>query len=147
MLSSKNNDKVIEVLRLLQLTYLIKPFEDMVSLEQNKKITIHKMTWKVIMREIHNYEDLGRKHIEQTLLAYFTHFGILIIKRVKIDKRVSKERVKRYREQKKELGYRNVSFLVNSSDYDRFKRFIDDFDFTYEQAFHELLKNLPAKKK
>lgn len=146
MLSNKNNDKVIEVLRILQLTYLIKPFEKMISLEQNKKITIHKMSWKVIMRDIHGYEDLGRKHVEQTLLSYFLHFGILVQKRVKVDKRVSKERVKRHRELKKELGYRTISILVNSADFERFKRFIDDFNLTYEQAFNRLLNNAYSKR-
>lgn len=146
MLSNKNNDKVIEVLRILQLTYLIKPFEKMISLEQNKKITIHKMSWKVIMRDIHDYEHLGRKHIEKTFLSYFLHFGILVQKRVKVDKRVSKERVKRHRELKKELGYRTISILVNSADFERFKRFIDDFNLTYEQAFNRLLNNAYSKR-
>lgn len=141
MLSNKNNDKVIEVLRTLQLTYLINPFNTLVSLEQNQKIKIHKMTWKVIMRDIHGYEDLGRKHVEQTLLSYFLHFGIIVMKSPKVDKRVSKERVKRHREQKKEQGYRNVSILLNSADYDRFKRFTDAFGLTYEQALNKLLNN------
>jgi len=65
---SKNNQKVVNLLRDKQLTYLIKPFKKMIELDQLGKIKIHKMTWKSIMSEVYN-EYLTRADLEILIIS------------------------------------------------------------------------------
>jgi len=138
---SKGNQKVVDVLRTKQLTYLIKPFREMVELSKLGKIKIHKMTWKVIMRDINN-EHIARSELENMFIAYFVNFGIFVVKKRIKDKRVSKERVKSHREHKKSLGYTQLSVMVSEENLDRLKRFKKKRKMTYQEAFEFMIRKL-----
>jgi len=140
---SKNNQEVIDVLRDKQLIYLIRPFLQMVELDKLGKIKIHKMTWKVIMREVHD-EYLTRADLENLIISYLINFGIAVVKKKRIDPRKSKERVKSHRERKKVLGYSQLSILVSKDDLERLKRLKMSRNMTYQELLSYMIKNLPA---
>ena len=109
---SKNDQTVISVLRNRHLTHLIKPYLQLLELKKNGKITIHKLTFKSIMKVV--YSDIPRKDVESFFLQLFVNFCIFYVKRNTKDPRESKQRVKKHRETKKALGYTQLSFLVSS---------------------------------
>ena len=137
---SKNNLKIIDTLRDKQLNYLIKPFTQMVELDKLGKIKIHKMTWKVIMREI--YSDLSKADLENMIISYLVAYGVMVVKKKRIDKS-SKERVKEFRKSKKELGYKQLSVLISPFDLERLKLFKSQNNMTYQEALSYLIKKLP----
>ena len=141
---SKNNQKVIDTLRDKQLTYLIKPFKQMVEWDKLGKIRVHKMTWKVIMREVYN-KYLTRADLENLIISYLVNFGIQVQKKIRTDPRKSKERVKSHREQKKALGYSQLSVLVSKDDLARLKRHKERYNLTYEEVFSYMINCLPVK--
>ena len=141
---SKNNEKVISALKARKLTYLIKPFKRMVELDQLDIITVHKMTWKVIMRETHS-NNISVRDFEQLMLSYLTHFGIITVKKKRKDVRESKERVKSYRKDKKALGYKQLSVLVSQRDLGALKCFKDDRGMTYQEVLSYMISKLPVK--
>jgi predicted DNA binding CopG/RHH family protein len=141
---SKNNQKVIDSLRDKQLTYLIKPFKKMVELDKLGKIKIHKMTWKVIMREVYN-KYLTRSELEKVIISHLVSFGVLVVKKKRNDPRKSKERVKKHREDKKVLGYTQLSVLVSKDDLERLKRFKTHRGMTYQELLAYMIKNLPVR--
>jgi len=139
---SKNNQKVIDVLREKKLNYLIVPFKKMIELENAGEINIHKMSWKKIMQTVYQgYKSV----IEKEIRAYVIHYGLIAPKRKREDTRISKERVKSYRENKKALGYRQVSIQVSRDDYRRLQAYKEHFGLTYEQAIHKLLAIVKIK--
>ena len=141
---SKNNQKIVDTLRDKQLNYLVKPFLKMVELDNLGKIRVHKMTWKVIMREVYN-KYLIRADLENLIISYLVNFGIEVAKKKRIDPRKSKERVKSHRMAKKALGYSQLSFLVSEDDLKRLKHFKNDRDMTYQELLAYMIKNLPVK--
>jgi hypothetical protein len=141
---TKNNQKIVDTLRDKQLHYLIKPFLLMVELDKIGKIKVHKMTWKVIMREVYD-KYLVRSDLENFIISYLVNFGIAVAKKKRNDPRKSKERVKSHREQKKALGYSQLSVLVSKDDLERLKRYKELFNLTYEQAFSKLINSAPVK--
>jgi hypothetical protein len=143
---SKNNNKIVTVLKDKKLNYLVKPFLEMVELDKLKKIKIHKMTWSVIMREFYNEENT-KSDIEIFIKSYLVNYGILAIKKKIVDKRVSKERVSKHRADKKALGYKTVSIQLDPYSYERLKQFRKDFDLTYADAISELLSKAPRRYK
>jgi len=143
---SRNNEKIVSVLKEKKLNYLVKPFLEMVELNSLKKIKIHKMTWSVIMREFYNEENT-KADIEIFLKSYLVNYGILAIKKKVVDKRVSKERVNKHRADKKALGYKTVSIQLHPYDYERLVKYKTDFDLTYAEAISNLLKKVPKRHK
>lgn len=143
---SKNNEKIVSVLKEKKLNYLVKPFLEMVELNSLKKIRIHKMTWSVIMREFYNEENT-KADIEIFLKSYLVNYGILAIKKKVVDKRVSKERVNKHRADKKALGYKTVSIQLHPYDYERLVKYKTDFDLTYSEAISKLLAKAPKRHK
>ena len=141
---SKNNQKIVDTLRDKQLNYLVKPFLNMVELDKLGKIRVHKMTWKVIMREVYD-KYLTRADLENLIISYLVNFGIEVAKKKRIDPRKSKERVKSHRMAKKALGYSQLSFLVSEDDLKRLKHFKNDRDMTYQELLAYMIKNLPVK--
>jgi len=141
---SKNNQKVVDALRDKQLTYLIKPFSKMVELDKLGKIRVHKTTWKVIMREVCD-EYLTRADLDNLIISYLVNFGILVAKKKRIDPRKSKERVKSHREQKKVLGYSQLSVSVSKDDLERLKRFKKLRGMTHQELLSYMINNLPLK--
>jgi len=137
-----NNDKmIIEVLRNNNLHYLIRPFKQMIELNKLGHIKIHRMTWKVIMRVFHD-DRSTKKALENCLVTNFAVFGILPVRRKTSDRRLSKNRVQRYRKQKKELGYKQLSVLVSESDLERVKRFKLKNGMTYQEVFSYMINNM-----
>lgn len=143
---SKNNQKIVDTLRDKKLIYLIKPFHKMIELENLKEIQIHKMTWKVIMREIYNEENT-KLDIEKLMIGYFVHFGVMTPKKKIIDTRESKNRVAKHRADKKALGYKTISVQLDPYDFEILKKFREDFDLTYSEAIHQLLSKAPKRRK
>jgi len=141
---SKNNQKVVDTLREKQLTYLVKPFLQMVELDKLGKIRIHKMTWKVIMREVHD-KYLTRADLENLIISYLVNFGVVVQKKKREDSRVSKERVKNHRDSKKALGYSQLSFMVSEADLKHLKRFKKLRGMTYQELLSYMIKHLPLK--
>jgi len=144
MVLSKNNQKIVDTLRDKQLTYLIKPFEKMVEFDKLGKIRVHKMTWKVIMREVYD-KYLTRADLENLIISYLVNFGIEVAKKKRIDPRKSKERVKSHREHKKALGYTQLSVLVSKDDLECLKRFKKHRGMTHQEVFKFMIKQLPVK--
>ena len=60
----------------------------------------------------------------------------------KIDKRDSKDRVKKHREQKKSDGYKSITAQLSQKDFKELLKYKTKNDFTYSEAIHELLINL-----
>ena len=116
----------------------------MVELDKLGKIRVHKMTWKVIMREVYD-KYLTRADLENLIISYLVNFGIEVAKKKRIDPRKSKERVKSHRMAKKALGYSQLSFLVSEDDLKRLKHFKNDRDMTYQELLAYMIKNLPVK--
>ena len=143
---SKNNQKIVDTLKEKKLIYLIKPFEKMIELEKLKKILIHKMTWKVIMREIYD-QDNTKADIEKMMISYFALYGILTVKKKTVDKRVSKDRVAKHRSDRKAIGFKTISIQLYPYDFERLKEFKKDFDLTYTEAISKLLEKAPRRKK
>ena len=140
---SENNKKVIDVLRDKNLIYLIRPFKKMIELEKSGEIKIHKMSWKKIMQTVHQ----GHKTlIEKEIRAYVIHYGLIAEKRKREDKRISKERVKTHRENKKALGYKQISFQVTKDDYERIQAYKEHYGYTYEQVIHSLISRVKMQK-
>ena len=144
MVLSKNNQKIVDTLRDKQLTYLVKPFQKMIELDKLGKIKVHKMTWKVIMREVYD-KYLTRADLEKLIISYLVNFGIEVAKKKRIDPRKSKERVKSHREHKKALGYTQLSVLVSKDDLERLKRFKKHRGMTHQEVFEFMIKQLPVK--
>jgi len=143
---SKNNNKIVTVLKDKKLNYLVKPFLEMVELDKLKKIKIHKMTWSVILREFYDEENT-KADIEKLIKGYLVHFGLVVVKKKVSDKRVSKERVSKHRADKKALGYKTVSIQLNPYDYERLAKYKADFDLTYSEAISKLLTKAPRRYK
>jgi len=141
---SKNNQKVVDTLRDKQLTYLVRPFKEMVELDKLGKIKIHKMTWKVIMREVYD-KYATRQDLEKFFISYLVNFGILVATKKRIDPRKSKERVKSHREHKKALGYTQLSVSLSKGDLERLKRFKEGRGMTYQQVLSYMVSQLPVK--
>jgi len=141
---SKNNQKIVDILREKQLTHLIKPFVRMVELDKLGKIKVHKMTWKVIMRDFHD-KHATRADLENVIVSYLAHFGIILMRQDKVDPKVSKERVKKFRSIKKALGYKNVSFLVSELDLERLKQYKEAQGMTYQEVLSFMISKLPKK--
>lgn len=139
---SKNNQYVIDVLREKQLHYLINPFKQMIEFDRLDKIKVHKMTWKAILNQVYTGD---RSSIENEIIAYLVAFGILVVKKKKVDKRKSKDRVKKHREHKKELGYTQMTVLISKADLERLKRFKSKRVMTYEELFSYMINNLPSR--
>lgn len=144
MVLSENNKKVIYSLRGKQLTYLIRPFLLMVELDKLGEIKIHKMTWKVIMREVYD-EHLTRADLENLIISYLVNFGIMVEKKKRQDARVSKERVKTHRKAKKVLGYTQMSVLVSKDDLERLKCYKKDTGMTHQELLSYMINKLPVK--
>ena len=134
---SKNNQIVVDRLRKENLTYLIIPFNRMVELDKLGKIRVHKMTWKVIMREVYD-TDMSRSEIENMIISYLVNFGIAVAKKKVVDKRESKERVAKHRSKQKELGYKTISVKLSPADYEKVKRIKKLNNFTYDELFQAL---------
>jgi len=143
---SKNNQKIIDTLRDKKLVRLIKPFLKMIELEKLKEIVIHKMTWKVIMREIYN-EHNTKSDIEKMMISYFVLYNILAPKKKTVDKRESKERVAKHRADRKASGFKTISVQLYPYDFERLKEFKEDFDLTYTEAISKLLEKAPRRRK
>lgn len=137
---SKNNQTVVNRLRKENLTYLIIPFLKMVELDRLGKIRVHKMSWKVIMREVYD-EGLERFEIENMIISYLVNFGIVVVKKKVVDKRKSKERVAKHRTMKKELGYKTISVNLSPDDYEQVKRLKKLNNVTYNELFELFLHN------
>lgn len=137
---SKNNQTVVDALRDKQLNYLVKPFKQLVELDKLEKIKVHKMTWKSILNEAYNGSRLD---LENTIISYLVNFGVFVAKKKRVDKRISKERVKKHREDKKALGYKTVSFELSPKVYNRLQKFKSKEDLTYADAIELLLSLLP----
>lgn len=135
---------IIELLRDKNLTYLIDPFRRMVELNKLNKINIHLMTWKVIMRYVHNIRENGgnRKDLEKFIVSYLVLYGILFIPARKVKKvksTVGKDRVKKHRAIKKELGYKTISIQLSPDNYERMKRYKMRNNLTYNDLIDKLL--------
>lgn len=139
---SKNNQFVVDVLREKQLHYLINPFKQMVEFDKLGKIKIHKMTWKAILNQIYTGD---RASIENEIISYLVAFGIVVVKKKKVDKRKSKDRVKKHREHKKELGYTQLSVLLSKADLERLKRFKSSSSMTHEELFSYMINKLSSR--
>ncbi len=140
MALSEKNKIVVDRLREKQLGRYVKPFLKMVELDKLKKIVIRPMTWKLIMKTF-NDVDSDRYDLELCISSYLVHFGLIVVplKQKKVKKRVTRERVKRHREQKKALGYRQVSIQLTNDDYERLQAYKLKFKLTYSEALHKLL--------
>lgn len=134
---------IVDRLRDRQLTFLIKPFKQMVEQDKSGEIKIHKMTWKIILREFYN-EHATRNDLSKVLVAYLVNFGIAVVKKKRTDPRSSKERVKSHREHKKVLGYKQLSVLLSVDDLERLKRFKRLRGMTYQDAFEFMINKLPV---
>jgi len=143
MFLNSRNRIVLDTLKEKQLHYLVKPFIQLIELDQMKKIKIHKMTWKIIMQVIHNG---SRADIEKNIMSYLIHFGIVVEKKKRVDKRVSRDRVKKHREYKKSLGYKTVTIQLSPVDYKLLKEYKERNNYTYSEALRELLHLLRIKK-
>lgn len=141
---SKNNMVVIDALRAKQLTYLIQPFKNMVELDKRGAIRIHKMSWKVIMRDVYN-EYQTRADLEKLIISYLVVHGIFVVKKKRIDPRKSKERVKKHRDRKKVLGYTSLSVSLSKGDLNHLKRFKDSHNMTHEEVLSFMISRLPVK--
>jgi len=136
---SKNHKKIISTLKKNGLDYLISPFLKLVSLSEEKKITIHKLQWSYILDEAYKNGN-DKIHFEQVMIDF------LDLSNIKVPKS-NKKRIKKYREIKKSKGYKTVSFQISSEDFEKLSNYKSNLGFTYAQALHELLKNAHTKRK
>jgi hypothetical protein len=58
----------------------------------------------------------------------------------------TKERVKKHRKAKKDLGFKIISFQISAKDFKELLKFKTRNDLTYSEAIHELLINLKNNK-
>ena len=138
MVLGKNNLKVIEVLRDKNLSHLVEPFKKMVELDKLGNIKIHKMTWKVIMRDIYNPMS-KRLDIENMIVSYLVNFGLAYVPPKKQKSTVSKDRVRKHRAMKKELGYKTISIELSPDNYEKMKRYKVLNKLTYNDLIDKLL--------
>lgn len=73
------------------------------------------------------------------MISYFVAFGILVVKKNRVDKRVSKDRVKKHREDKKALGYKTITVELNPIVFERLQRFKEQKKLTYAEVIELLL--------
>ena len=135
MFLNSNNRKIIETLRDKNLNFLVKPFKDLIQLEQDHKIKIHKMSWKVIMRNIHSG---SRSEIRETLTSYLDDFAVSY-KLPNVVNVPSKDRVKKHRSEKKKLGYKTVCIDLDRETYDRLQREKKKYNLTYPDLVKKLM--------
>ena len=138
---SKRDIQIINKLREVQLSYLIKPYKELTEKNRTGEIDINKVAWKFIMRSI--YED-HRKDIEKTLVAYLKQYNIDVEKKKMnaVEKKANRERVKRYREKKKMQGYVNFSVNMRSSDFERLRMLKGKAKMTYEELIHTIITSI-----
>jgi hypothetical protein len=129
---SKNHKKIISTLEKNKLDYLINPFLKLISLNEEKKIIIHKMEWSHILHE--TYQNGNSKMRFEQVITSFLH-----LHKIKFAK-PNKERIKEYRRRKKLEGYKTISFQISLDDFEKLSKYKSNLGFTYEQALHELLK-------
>jgi len=135
---SKNNLFIIDKLREKQLTKYIRPFKKMVELYKLGEIDIRPGTWGHIMKIFRDpFSD--RADFEKCISSYLVHYGIFVVRYKRTDKTITKNRVKRYRTNKKRLGYKQVSIMLASSDFERLKNLRKKEGFTYSEAINYLL--------
>ena len=138
MILNKNSLEVIEVLRSNNLNHLVEPFVKMVELDKLGKIKIHNMTWKVIMRDI--YDPMSsRQDIEMMIVSYLVNFGLAYVPPKKQKPTVSKERVRKHRAMRKELGYKTISIELSPNNYEKMKRYKKLNNLTYNDLIDKLL--------
>jgi len=119
----------------------VKTSLQMVELDKLKEIRIHPMTWKQIMKYFNDpFSD--RKDLELCISSYLINFGIFLPPekfKKKVPNRITRERVKRHRMDKKRLGYRQVCFMVSPADFDRLQAFKRENGLTYSETLNKLL--------
>jgi len=116
-----NNKVLFDTLRAKQLHRYIQPMKTLLKREKEHKVVLSKVSWKKLMSAV-RYQS--RRNIEQHLKAFLLQYGIITVQTTKIkpDKALVRDRVRKHREKLKKEGYRSITMQLPPDQFDYIRR-------------------------